>query len=110
MGLASVKLHQNTRPCVSSGRKDLFLIAITCMFLGFSGKTDVWTGWNDIREEGNLLYLETSSISRWTNWDRNQPDGGSDENCVVAHGGDFRWHDYPCDAKHLPLCHTKRVL
>ena len=72
---------------------------------GFSRKTDVWTAWNDIPEEGTFISVfEVSDVATWTNWERSQPNGGRRENCVVAHGGDFKWHDYPCDAKHLPIC------
>ena len=49
-----------------------------------------------------------SNPPNWNNWGVNgrgrpEPNGGRGENCVVAYGDDFRWHDYPCDAKHLPL-------
>ena len=72
---------------------------------GFSRKTDVWTAWNDIREEGKFVReYHDWSILNWSNWGSNQPNGGRDENCVVAHGADFIFHDYPCESKHLPLC------
>ena len=80
------------------------------LFPGFSHKKNVWTGWNDIAEEGNFIEMEfIVTPVEWTNWGvtgrgRPEPDGGRRENCVAAEGGDFSWHDYSCDAKHLPLC------
>ncbi len=69
----------------------------------------MWTAWNDNEEEGNFVRLDTFDAAQWTNWGvtrrgKPEPDGGRRENCVAAYGGDFKWHDYPCSAKHLPLC------
>ena len=75
------------------------------VFVGFYDRPEVWTSLNDIEEEGKYMpWSGELSPQMWTNWVRNEPSGGRDENCVVAYGDDFRWHDFPCHTKHLPLC------
>ena len=60
--------------------------------------------------EGQFMYLNIDYITpQWTNWGP-EPDGGNDENCVIAFHDDFSWHDDPCDAKHLPLCYGTHQL
>ena len=67
---------------------------------GFSCKTSVWTGWSDVNEEGTFVNQDYNRITlNWSNWGRNQPDGGAD----------FYFHDDACDAKHVPLCNVNHV-
>ena len=74
---------------------------------GFAADVDVWMTWNDILKEGLFTIEENNAYTpEWTNWGENQPNGGRDENCVVADGSTFTWRDDPCDAKHLPLCNV----
>ena len=72
------------------------------LFTGFSHDIHACTAWTDIDGEGNFQYGAFSAS--WTNWANGEPNGGYSENCVFAHGSDFRWKDYPCDAECLAIC------
>ncbi len=57
-----------------------------------------WHGVNDLALEGDYVQSDGSALS-YTNWDANQPDGLTSENCATFYhqaATPFLWHDADC--------------
>ena len=71
-----------------------------------SPNKDIWIGINDIEQEGSFVGVDGSEIS-WTNWDSNQPDGGTNENGVAISGfssDNGRWYDFAVNNQFKFVC------
>ncbi|XP_062444638.1 C-type lectin domain family 19 member A isoform X2 [Rhea pennata] len=74
--------------------------------------TDVWTGLNDLRQEGHFEWTDGSSYD-YNYWDGNQPDDGihampAEEDCVqiwYRHSSALRsWNDNSCGRQFPFVC------
>ena len=64
-----------------------------------------WAGYTDIDEEGNFINVVTGEDMVWKNWKTNQPNGGTEQNCVtVASSEAGQFHDTRCAAKLCTIC------
>ncbi|CAL1546568.1 unnamed protein product, partial [Lymnaea stagnalis] len=68
------------------------------------GVTTVWTGLNDINEEGVYTWVEDNSVidDNWNFWGPGNPDNSGDiEDCVEYH---LRFNDHICATSEYYLC------
>merc|ERR1712083_525785 len=49
--------------------------------------SDFWIGLSDVGDEGTFVWQESREQAEYTNWYSNQPDGRTNENCVLIKGG-----------------------
>lgn len=63
------------------------------------GYIHVWLGLTDVVDEDQYVYSSTGYKSRYLNWDKGQPNGGTGENCAALPMKGRKWHDYSCDRK-----------
>ncbi|XP_067905967.1 tetranectin-like protein [Heterodontus francisci] len=69
-----------------------------------SGARDFWIGVNDMTTEGKFVDVNGLPIT-YFNWDRNEPRGGTRENCAVAStGGQGKWSDTVCRTEKSYIC------
>ncbi|XP_072135303.1 tetranectin-like protein [Mobula birostris] len=69
-----------------------------------NGARDFWIGVNDMTSEGKFVDVNGMAIS-YFNWDRNEPRGGSRENCAAASiGGQGKWSDEVCRNEKSYIC------
>ena len=76
----------------------------------------IWLGATDFQKEGTMMnitnyYYENifkdeqriygENLS-YTNWEKNQPNGGISENCVIAHKNG--WRDKNCENQQCVAC------
>ncbi|KAJ8040402.1 Alpha-N-acetylgalactosamine-specific lectin [Holothuria leucospilota] len=71
----------------------------------------IWTGLNDIDEEGKFVWSDGSSV-KYTNWGGNQPDNRFDNsNCAtmtVRRASDpGKWDDARCKGRRSYICEYK---
>ena len=50
-----------------------------------------WIGLNDIDNDGTFIWTDNTDVD-YTNWRINEPNGGTNENCVL-----FNWNGFPSD-------------
>ncbi|XP_070537637.1 lithostathine-like [Ptychodera flava] len=68
----------------------------------------VWIGLNDKRIEG-IWEWDGGATSRYRNWDNNEPNGGTKENCVeMRDHRDGKWNDESCEKDRGYICEQKR--
>ncbi|XP_051884465.1 tetranectin-like protein [Pristis pectinata] len=69
-----------------------------------SGARDFWIGVNDMTSEGKFVDVNGMAIN-YLNWDRNEPRGGTRENCAAASiGGQGKWSDEVCRNEKRYIC------
>ena len=61
-----------------------------------------WIGLNDQIQENKWSWSDGSKIV-WSNWRKNDPDGGRGQNCVLIYY-DRKWIDAPCSLKKRFIC------
>jgi hypothetical protein len=74
------------------------------MFLN-NVKSWYWIGLKDVKDEGVFVWSVSQTNVSWTNWSPGEPNGGTNENCVVS-TVDARWGDVWCGANAFALCHS----
>ena len=72
----------------------------------------IWIGLQDIDNEGQFVYHSTRENASFLNWNSNQPNGGTGQNCAIlgytdSHKG--KWFDEPCTIKLPFLCEIPLV-
>jgi hypothetical protein len=61
------------------------------------GEAHVWLGATDVDSETNWLWI-TGEPWNYTDWATNEPNGGTNENCLAYRDEDGGyWNDEPCD-------------
>lgn len=61
-----------------------------------------WIGYSDFVKEGNFVWTGSSS-SKYTNWNKYEPNGKTEENCVhILPSG--KWNDIRCDKAFSYIC------
>nr|XP_024656739.1 CD209 antigen-like protein 2 [Maylandia zebra] len=80
---------------INSPEEQNFLSTIT---------TEVWIGLNDKEQEGMWKWVDGTPLTL-TNWGRDQPDNGGEEDCVHL-GGDKQksWNDLWCSSSYQWIC------
>lgn len=70
----------------------------------------MWIGASDLKD-GQFLWNEDFSTMKYANWKKGEPNGGSNENCVILLGNAYygRWNDMSCDYSVQFLCKKKMV-
>ncbi|XP_062601806.1 hepatic lectin-like [Saccostrea cucullata] len=62
-----------------------------------------WIGGTDVNSEGTYYWEHSNSALNYTNWMKNEPNGGSRENCIeVLYLGD--WNDKSCYTLTYYIC------
>jgi hypothetical protein len=56
---------------------------------------DLWLGYNDKAVDGTFVW-DSGSTSSYTHWSSGEPNGGTDENCVLILGENSAWNDGTC--------------
>ena len=62
----------------------------------------VWIGLRDIQSEGSWQWYDGTPLGRYHGWAENEPNGGTQENCVDL--GQEGWRDFACGAKKPFVC------
>ena len=70
-----------------------------CMFR--NGK--VWLGLSDSIAEG-VFRLSSTASATWTSFSSDQPNGQTEENCVIIENGE--WQDTMCNDTYMALCQS----
>ena len=65
---------------------------------------NVWIGFSDRAHEGEWLWMGESSGYSYKHWDKNEPDGGTEENCAFMSIETGAWRDTNCLDKHSFMC------
>ncbi|XP_062576212.1 macrophage mannose receptor 1-like [Saccostrea cucullata] len=68
-----------------------------------------WIGGTDEESEGTFYWEHSNSTLNYTNWNRNDPNGGSSENCIVMVSGGV-WNDENCDDYLYYICERKKLI
>ncbi|XP_039258749.2 C-type mannose receptor 2-like [Styela clava] len=75
------------------------------------GTMNYWTSGNDLKTEDSWKWGDGTTISKtdahWLRWpgDKNEPNGGKDENCLLKHAVyNYKWADTKCTAKTGYIC------
>ncbi|XP_062611210.1 perlucin-like protein [Saccostrea cucullata] len=68
-------------------------------------RKDYWLGISDIINENHWVYSSNMDDISINNWGKNEPNGHTGENCVLALAGlHYKWEDYPCDTVKPFVC------
>ncbi|XP_055504817.1 tetranectin-like protein [Leucoraja erinacea] len=67
-----------------------------------NGAKDFWIGVNDMTSEGKFVDVNGMAIN-YLNWDRNEPRGGTHENCAAA-SISGKWSDEVCRNEKKYIC------
>ena len=73
-------------------------------FLYYRGMKYAWVGLNDRAKEGKMVW--SYGCPSYKNFNRGEPNGKRDENCVHMFGKNGRWNDLKCTRKISAVCHT----
>ncbi|XP_038662176.1 tetranectin-like protein [Scyliorhinus canicula] len=69
-----------------------------------NGAGDIWIGVNDMTTEGKFVDVNGLPLT-YFNWDRNEPRGGTRENCVVASiSSQGKWSAEVCRTEKRYIC------
>ena len=69
----------------------------------------IWTPLFDEEEEGVFISSVTGHVSSYLPWQVNQPNGGSEENCVAVRSSDKSYYDVPCSYKYCVSCDVFKI-
>lgn len=64
----------------------------------------MWIGLTDVVDDGQYVFPSSGLTSRYSNWDKGEPGGGTIENCVGLQTKGRKWHDYLCTNKFSYAC------
>lgn len=67
----------------------------------------MWIGLTDVVDDGQYVFPSSGLTSRYSNWDKEEPGGGTIENCVGLQTKGRKWHDYLCTNKFSYACKKK---
>lgn len=85
-----------------------FVHAIIIVFFCVLGYSLVWIGLTDVVDDGQYVFPSSGLTSRYSNWDKGEPGGGTIENCVGLQTKGRKWHDYLCTNKFSYACKKTR--
>lgn len=72
--------------------------------LGYASNDKLWIGLNDRTTEGLFDWSDHTTVT-FTSWEFGEPTVTSnEEDCVLIHGENGNWADFPCDEKHGFIC------
>ena len=71
-----------------------------------AGKHWWWTSGSDESHEGEWMWTATGEAYNYTNWDKWQPNGGSDSNymLMVSSYYRFKWYDVNMNDPAFAIC------
>ena len=61
-------------------------------------------GMSDKISEGTWLYNSTGSTMSYTNWNSGEPNGGTNENCIIMVASNGVWVDVSCNGAYSTMC------
>lgn len=64
----------------------------------------IWLGGSDINYEGSWVWRRGNRKMEYTNWNLNEPNGYTRENCLQAHGPEGHWNDLFCGVQIPYVC------
>ena len=70
--------------------------------LSFCSDNAHWVGCRDVQVEG-IFRWEDGTLSNWNNWDSDQPNGETDQNCVSLETSK-KWQDKDCTESKRYIC------
>lgn len=79
--------------------------ALAKVIIGSRG--DSWIGLDDLAEEGRFAWYDGTPAT-FTDWKSNEPNGSTDENCVVDNGNDPGWNDTKCGDTRPYICECEQ--
>ncbi|XP_052076829.1 uncharacterized protein LOC127714838 isoform X1 [Mytilus californianus] len=85
-------------------------------FKNHSEWNGIWVGLTDDEYEGTWIWNDGTQLdSAYTDWNtepRNEPGGGSVENCVIIHKEVKKWHDVECSGSNYysAVCQLKDMI
>ncbi|KAK7007470.1 galactose binding [Halocaridina rubra] len=71
--------------------------------ISMSPVNDVWILVEDSAAENQWVNKVTGQSVNYTNWNAVEPNGGTNENCVILTQS-RKWEDYPCSARFSYVC------
>jgi len=76
---------------------------IQSLVASLSPTTDFWIGGNDIDDPTNFSWINGDAWS-YTNWNKNQPNHNSNQDCVKVKKNTGLWDDVSCNNPMLYCC------
>nr|XP_034322106.1 collectin-12 isoform X2 [Crassostrea gigas] len=64
----------------------------------------LWIGLTDVVNQNKYVYPSSGRKPIYTNWEKGQPQIGTNEDCAALQTGSRKWHDYPCHHKMHYIC------
>nr|XP_011415550.2 perlucin-like protein [Crassostrea gigas] len=64
----------------------------------------LWIGLTDVVNQNKYVYPSSGRKPIYTNWEKGQPQIGTNEDCAALQSGSRKWHDYPCNRKMHYIC------
>ena len=76
---------------------------------------NVFTGYTDIKDEGDWVVQNTDKKLAWDNWAHDswgqEPNNwGGDEDCMEISMKNFQLYDVPCNRNYRAVCNVAEVL
>lgn len=81
-----------------------FLQSLSKSPLNKSNQRLIWLGGSDTENEGSWVWRRSNRKMEYTNWNRNEPNGYTRENCLQAHGPEGHWNDLFCGVQIAYVC------
>ena len=77
----------------------------------FSRIPFVFTGFTDIKVEGEWVLHNTDKKLQWDNWNPGEPNSyeGNEEDCAGMLKSDLKFYDIPCSVHLVPVCKVDQV-
>ncbi|KAI4879714.1 hypothetical protein NFI96_013867 [Prochilodus magdalenae] len=60
------------------------------------GNSQAWLGATDVAQVGVWVWTDGSAFD-YINWNSGEPNGGTNENCLMMNYIQVNWNDFPCE-------------
>ena len=75
-----------------------------------ANSSKVYSGHTDIEVEGKWVVHGTMQEMAWENWRAGEPDNfAGNDDCAVMDRYNFKFNDYPCMTRRVPVCNLAEV-